>query len=145
MIQRLSSCKSLCVCVSTVYVSAAWIELWRLIADGVCCSPGLRSRLPRAVASVTSHMMSSTCPFPPSSPTVTTADDKRSQIYFLFCLNQSSLHAQCINAVWWMNYNNCCVFLRFLMCCSQQSICHQKQLSRGKAASSRPGNIPNPF
>lgn len=78
--------------VCTVYVSTVWLELWRLIPDGACCSPGLRTRLPQAVASATSRMMSSTCPFPPSSPTVTTVDDKRSQIYFLVYCNQSHGH-----------------------------------------------------
>lgn len=30
---------------------------------------------------------------------------------------------------------------RFLMCCSQRSICHQKRLSQERDASSRPGNL----
>lgn len=54
--------------------SESWQSLvWR--------APGLRSRLHQVVVSVTSPTMSSTCPSPPSSPTVTTAGGKRFSLF----------------------------------------------------------------
>lgn len=91
--------------------------------------PGLRN-LHQAVVSVTSRTMSSTCRFPLSWPTVTTADGKRyqRQFFLLSSVFHSNLKIYTLFFIW-----------RYLMFCLPQSTCHLKQLSQGRAASSKPG------
>lgn len=124
------------------FVFVLWEEFYfqtqtRSKADAVTvdCLAGLRIHLLPAVASVTSHTMSSTCHFLPSSRTASIAEGKRF-LLILFLFKSTYLWSRnvCNDFVLLINH-----FWRFLMCCLQQLTCHQMQLLQEKAALFKPG------